>query len=99
MYAKMGLRKDLEENEDYLATDRVMTAIGLNAHSYSSLTAEDPESQFWRNVNSTFTLSETGLKSNLAIMITDPNNKMKVEAIMEGRAGYLEEEKTQALGQ
>ena len=37
------------------------------------------------------------MKKNLAMMITDPSNLMKVEAIMEGRAGYLEEESTKNL--
>lgn len=45
----------------------------------------------------TFQLSEEGMKKDLAIMITDPSNRMKVEAIMEGRAGYLEEESTKEL--
>jgi hypothetical protein len=76
-----------------------MTAIGMNCLPYTKTTARDPEGQFWVQVNNVYSLTEAGLKSELAIMITDPQNKMKVDAILEGKAGYLEEEKTQMLGQ
>ena len=99
IYTKYGARPDLAEDEGFLATDRVMTAIGMNQVEYTKLTAQDPEGQFWRQVNNVFTLSEAGLKQELAIMITDPANKMKVDAIMDGKAGYLEEETTKQLGQ
>ena len=97
VYTKAGLRPALEQDEGYLAADRVMTAIGANEFSINLNSAEDPESQFWGNVDASFKLSEEGMKENLAIMITDPSNRMKVEAIMEGRAGYLEEECTKEL--
>lgn len=96
-YTKAGLRPALEQDEGYLAADRVMTAIGMNKVAIDLNSAEDPESQFWTNVNGTFALSEEGMKSDLAIMITDPSNRMKMEAIMEGRAGYLGEESTKEL--
>ena len=73
-----------------------MKAIGMDVEINLN-TAQDPEGQFWKEVNGTFQLSEVGMKKNLAIMITDPSNLMKVEAIMEGRAGYLEEESTKNL--
>lgn len=95
-YAKAGLRPALAEDPGFLAADRVMKAAGLNV-DIDLTTAEDPESQFWSTVDGTFQLSEIGMKENLAIMITDPSNRMKVEAIMEGRAGYLEEESTKNL--
>jgi len=39
IYTKYGARKDLAEDEGFLATDRVMTAIGMNCVEYSKLTA------------------------------------------------------------
>lgn len=95
-YAKAGVRPALQQDEGYLAADRVMTAIGMEM-PINLNSAMDPEMQFWSNVDSTFHLSEEGMKKDLAIMITDPSNRMKVEAIMEGRAGYLEEESTKEL--
>lgn len=94
IYTKMGARPNMAEDEGFLAADRVMTAIGMNQIDYTTTTALDPEGQFWRQVNNVFALSEVGLKQDLAIMITDPANKMKVDAIMDGKAGYLEEETT-----
>ena len=95
-YAKAGVRPALQQDEGFLAADRVMTAIGMEM-PINLNSAMDPEMQFWSNVDSTFHLSEEGMKKDLAIMITDPSNRMKVEAIMEGRAGYLEEESTKEL--
>lgn len=97
IFTKAGLRPALEQDEGFLATDRVMTAIGMNEVPVDLNTAEDPETQFWTNVIGTFQLTEEGMKQELAIMVTDPSNRMKVEAIMEGRAGYLEEETTKEL--
>lgn len=97
VFTKVGLRPDLEQDEGYLATDRVMEAIGMNAEALNLNSAEDLENQFWSRVNWNYKLSEEGMKENLAIMITDPNNRMKVEAIMDGRAGYLEAESTKSL--
>lgn len=99
IYTKAGLRPALENDEGYLAADRVMTAVGMNQIAVDLNTAEDPETQFWTNVNQTFSLTETGLKKDLAIMVTDPSNRMKVEAIMEGRAQEAVEgtEETQQL--
>lgn len=96
VYTKAGLRPSLEQDEGYLAADRVMTAIGMTTPIDLNC-AEDPENQFWTNVTGTFELSEEGMKSDLAVMITDPSNRMKMEAIMEGRAGYLGEESTKEL--
>lgn len=94
VYTKAGLRPALEQDEGYLATDRVMEAIGMNETPINLNSAEDPENQFWSRVDYNYKLTEEGMKENLAIMITDPSNKMKVEAIMEGRTGYLEAEST-----
>ena len=43
VYAKAGLRPALEQDEGFLAADRVMTAIGMNDNAFDNLTAADPE--------------------------------------------------------
>jgi len=60
--AKTGYRPDLENSEDYLSTDRVMTAIGMNRVELTKLTAEDFESQFWGNFDGLFELKEIDMK-------------------------------------
>lgn len=74
VFTKAGLRPSLAEDEGFLATDRVMTAVGMNAVKCDLNSAADPETQFWTNVHGTFNLTEEGLKQNLAIMVTDPSN-------------------------
>lgn len=39
IYTKYGARKELLEDEGYLATDRVMTAIGMNCVEYTKTSA------------------------------------------------------------
>jgi hypothetical protein len=56
-------------------------------------TSEDYESQFWSNLDVTFNLTEIGLKEELPYFVTDPNNRIKVEAIIQGRSdAYLDVE-------
>lgn len=82
---KAGLRKDLAGSEEFLTTDKVMTAIGMNTIELTRLTAETFESQFWTNFDGQFTLTEIQMREDLPVFITDPSNRMKVEAIMDGR--------------
>jgi hypothetical protein len=97
VYAKAGLRPDVASSEEFAATDRVMSAVGMNEVEISMLTAEDLETQFWNNLDATYNLTETGLREELPYFITDPSNRMKVEAIMEGRQEQLNAEETVKL--
>lgn len=97
VFAKAGLRPDVASSEEFAATDRVMTAVGMNEVEISTLTAEDLESQFWSNLDATYNLTEVGLREELPYFITDPSNRMKVEAIMEGRQEQLVAEETHKL--
>ena len=85
MYTKAGLRKDAANDEGYLALDKVMEAIGMNKISWNQDTAEDPESQFWNNVDNTYNLTEVQMREDIPLFLTDPNSAMKAEAIMDGR--------------
>ena len=96
--AKQGMRPDLANDEDFLTTDKVMTAIGMTEIPLSNLTAEPYEVQFWSNFDGQFNLTEIQMREELLYFITDPTNRMKVEAIMEGRSNaHLETEETQQL--
>jgi hypothetical protein len=96
--AKQGLRPDLAKDESFIATDKVMTAIGMTEIPLSKLTAEPFEIQFWNNFDGQFNLTEIQMREELPYFITDPTNRMKVEAIMEGRSdAHLETEATQQL--
>ena len=75
----------MASSEEFEATDRVMTALGMNEVELDTKTAEPYESQFWSNLDGVFNLSDATLKEEIPYFITDTSNRMKVEAIMEGR--------------
>ena len=96
--AKTGYRADLEGSEEFLATDKVMTAIGMNKIALNKLTAETYEFQFWTNFDGLFDMNEIEMKEEMPFFITDPTNRMKVQAIMEGRVEEsIEAESTKQL--
>lgn len=79
--AKAGLLPHLAHDEGFLATDRVMDAVGLNGYPLDKTTAEPFEFQFWSNVDGHLGLSEQGLRAELPA-ITDPAGAMKAQALM-----------------
>lgn len=96
--AKQGLRPDLANDESFHTTDKVMSAIGMTSIPLSQLTAEPLEHQFWTNFDGQYQLNEISMREELPMFITDPTNRMKVEAIMAGRQdAHLEAEETKQL--
>jgi len=75
-----------------------MTAVGMNQIEFNTKTAEPYELQFWRNLDGIYQLSEIGMKKQLPYFVTDPSNRMKVEAILQGQENaHLDAEETQTL--
>jgi hypothetical protein len=97
VYAQQGTRPDLVNDESYLTTEKVLNAVGMNVIPLSKLTAEPYETQFWNNFDGQFNLTEIQMREDLPYFITDPSNRLKVEAIMDGRADALEAEETKQL--
>ena len=96
--AKQGSRPDLANDASFLATDRVMEAIGLNQIPLSKLTAEPYELQFWQNVDEIYELQEKQLREDLPKFILDPSNQVKAQALLEGRTqDLLDVEQTKKL--
>jgi len=79
--AKAGLLPHLAHDEGFLATDRVMDAVGMNTYPPDKTTAEPFEAQFWSNVDGHLGLSEQGMRAELPA-ITDPSGAMKAQALM-----------------
>ncbi len=61
---------------------RVFTALGFNNIELSDKTAEPYEEQFWNGFDGLYNLTEAELKQDLQLIVTDPNNRAKVEALM-----------------
>lgn len=95
--AQQGTRPDLVSDESYLTTEKVLGVVGMNVIPLSNLTAEPYETQFWNNFDGQFNLTEIQMREDLPYFITDPSNRLKVEAIMDGRADALEAEETKQL--
>lgn len=71
----------------------------MNEIALNQKTAENYESQFWNNFDGVYNLTEVTMREEIPYFITDTSNRMKVEAIMEGRAQEsVEAEETQQLG-
>lgn len=80
--AKTGHRPDLEQDESYLATDRVLSSIGINM-DFSILTAQHYEGQFWANFDSVYQLQEIEMKEELPYFITDSSSRMQAQALLD----------------
>ena len=78
--AKAGLLPHLAHDEGYLATDRVMDAVGLGAYPPDRSTAEPFEHQFWSNVDGHLKLTEEGMRAELPA-ITGPSGE-RAQALM-----------------
>lgn len=97
VYTKAGLRPALAEDTGFLAADKILSSL-TGGSTFSLKTAEDPESQFWKVVDTELSLSEKALKATLPLMITDPKDRIKVKAIVDDSSPtYLEEETTKQL--
>jgi len=80
---KGGFRPDLENTEEFLATERVMNAIGMNKADLSILTAEDFESQFWGSFDGLFELKEIEMREELPMFITDASSRVQAQALLD----------------
>ena len=88
MLAKSGLLPHLAHDEGFLAADRVMDAVGLNAYPLDRKTAEPFEHQFWSSLDGHLQLTEASMRAELPA-ITGPSGGMKAEAIMGGETQRL----------
>jgi len=79
VYQKGGLRNDLADDEGYLATDRVMKALGLSDFNLSTKTAEEFESQFWGAFDDTQNLNEAEMRKLIPLIVSDPQTRMRIE--------------------
>jgi hypothetical protein len=95
LYTSLGL---LPKEASFDAAARVMEALGLARVDIDRKSAEPYEEQFWTQYDVIMELSEEGLARELPVIVTDPANKAKVEALIAGRkAGHVSHESTHAL--
>lgn len=88
--AKTGKLDHLKDDAGYQATMRVMSALGLDAVEFNFKTTEPLEDQFWKQFDGMYELSEGGLKADLPLIATDPNDKAAIEAVLAQHQDKLE---------
>jgi len=79
---KQGMRPDLENEEGFLAADRVFKAVGLDQVPLSILTAQSFEDQFWTTCEGVLELSEDDMRAHLPQLVEDESSKKRVEAFL-----------------
>lgn len=84
--ARTGKLDHLQGNEGFQATMRVLDTMGLGAIKFSDVSAQPFEEQFWEQFDGVFALSEKEMRSELPNFITDPNNRVKVDALLAGHS-------------
>jgi hypothetical protein len=96
--ARCGLLDHLQGDEGFSATMRVLDTMGLGAMDFNDKTAMPTEEQFWEQFDGVYSLTEAEMKRELPNFVTDPNNRSKVDALLEGRTESLKEtEQTRQL--
>lgn len=82
--ARQGQLDHLQNDEGFQATMRVLDTMGLGAIQLSPHSAQPAEEQFWEQFDGVYQLTEQEMKRELPNFVTDPSNRAKVEALMEG---------------
>lgn len=82
--AKSGKLTHLEGHEGFQATMRVLNALGIGTIEFDHTTAKPVEEQFWDAFDEVYQLSENDMRKKLPYIVTDPNNRAKVEALLSG---------------
>lgn len=89
--ARQGKLDHLKDDEGYQATMRVMSAMGFDAIEFDNKTTRPMEEQFWAQFDGLYELTEATLKEDMPVLVTDPNNKAAIEALMANDQEQLEE--------
>ena len=85
IYAKLGQLSHLEGQPGYQSTLRVMDKMSLGHIQFDRHSAQPYEEQFWDQYDVLMELSEEDMYKELPTFVTDPSNRAKVEALLQGR--------------
>lgn len=80
----------LKDDEGFQAAMRVMEAMGFDTMEFNHLSAEPLEEQFWNQFDGMYDLTELQMKEDLHLIVTDPSNRTKVEALLAHHDNQLE---------
>lgn len=80
--ARQGKIDHFKGDEGFKAANRVWTALGFDTLEFDNKTSEPLEDQFWKFFDSTFHITEEGMRKALPEFCVDPSNRAKVEALL-----------------
>lgn len=81
--ARTGQLDHLASDPGFQATLRVMNAINLGQIEFNPHTSAEPnEEAFWNQFDIIYQLSEESMQEELPYFVTDPSNRVAVEALM-----------------
>jgi hypothetical protein len=88
--AREGLRPDIAGTDGFNATTRVFESIGADFAANKN-TAREYDSQFWHNFDQKYELTEIGMREDLPGLVSDPQNRLRVEAILDETQQVLDQ--------
>ena len=92
LYARLGRLPNIEQDADYQVTQKVFEKLGLNHIDIDRKTAQPYEKQFWEQYDILQKLTDSEFRQDLPLLVTDPANRAKVEALLEDRKVLPSEE-------
>ncbi len=75
-----------------------MEKFGLDHVEVDRKSAQPYEEQFWEQYDYVQELTEAEMRRELPNFVTDPSNRVKVEALLSGRKALPSADETQRLG-
>lgn len=88
--ARAGKMDHMKDDQGFQATMRVLAAMGFDTMEFTIKSSKPLEEQFWEQFDGMYELTETEMKSDLELFVTDPNNRSKVEALIASRQAQLD---------
>jgi len=87
--AHQGKLSHFKGDEGFEAANRVWKALGLTKIEFNHKTAEPVEEQFWQHFDLMFNITEAGMRKELPFFCVDPNNRAKVEALLNKQGEHI----------
>ena len=97
MLYQRGLADELKHDTAFQAFVKGNGLLNLNQIEYNEHTSQPIIDQFWEQYDLVFGLTEEGLKKDLGVIITDPSDRARVEAILNNKSSGIAKEQTQYI--
>jgi hypothetical protein len=93
----MGAKGLFGEDESFESFKRVLSAVGLGDFDFSTTTSEPLEEQLQRHFDDVFDVKQADLNKALPLIISNPRERARVEALLESGENGLPQEHSRHL--